>query len=77
MKKVNLTNCLKWTFLAFFFMTSVVNVSAKNFSVVVIDPGHGGHDLGASDGKVYEKHLALDTALRLEYCLKKWEYLQG
>jgi N-acetylmuramoyl-L-alanine amidase len=43
---------------------------ARNFSYVVIDPGHGGHDMGGNDGKVYEKHLALDTALRLEYYLK-------
>jgi len=47
-----------------------VSAEARNFSVVVIDPGHGGHDLGASNGKVYEKHLALDTALRLEYYLR-------
>ncbi len=44
---------------------------AKYFRYVVIDPGHGGHDRGGHDGKVYEKHLALDTALRLEYLLKQ------
>ena len=44
---------------------------AKNFRYVIIDPGHGAHDRGASHGQVYEKHLALDTALRLEYYLKK------
>jgi len=43
---------------------------AKSFRYVVIDPGHGGHDRGGNSGKVYEKHLALDTALRLEYYLK-------
>lgn len=46
-------------------------VHGKNFSYVIIDPGHGGHDRGGHDGKVYEKHLALDTALRLEYLLKQ------
>lgn len=46
-------------------------LSAKNFRYVIIDPGHGAHDRGASHGKVYEKHLALDTALRLEYLLKQ------
>lgn len=46
-------------------------VQAKSFRYVIIDPGHGGHDRGGHSGKVYEKHLALDTALRLEYLLKK------
>jgi N-acetylmuramoyl-L-alanine amidase len=44
---------------------------AKNFRYVILDPGHGGHDRGGHDGKVYEKHLALDTALRLEHLLKQ------
>lgn len=34
-------------------------------SVVVIDPGHGGKDLGASMGKVLEKDIVLDIALKL------------
>jgi len=42
--------------------------------LVIIDAGHGGHDRGGSYGKVYEKHLALDTAMRLEYYLKKKGY---
>ncbi len=41
------------------------------FSTVVIDPGHGGHDKGGQWGHVYEKHLALDTAVRLEQYLKR------
>ena len=45
--------------------------SAKSFSYVIIDAGHGGHDKGGNHGLVYEKHLALDTALRLEYYLKQ------
>lgn len=44
---------------------------AKSFRYVIIDPGHGGHDRGGHNGKVYEKHLALDTALRLEHYLKR------
>jgi N-acetylmuramoyl-L-alanine amidase len=43
---------------------------AKYFRTVVIDAGHGGHDRGAQAGKVYEKHLCLDTATRLEAYLK-------
>lgn len=46
-------------------------VQAKSFRYVIIDPGHGGHDRGGHSGKVYEKHLALDTALRLEHLLKR------
>jgi len=45
-------------------------LQAKSFRYVIIDAGHGGHDRGGSSGLVYEKHLALDTALRLEHYLK-------
>jgi len=44
---------------------------AASFRTVVIDPGHGGHDKGGQWGQVYEKHLALDTALRLEAQLRQ------
>ena len=44
---------------------------AKYFRTVVIDAGHGGHDKGGQWGLVYEKHLALDTAARLENELKQ------
>lgn len=42
----------------------------SNINRVVIDPGHGGHDKGGSHLYVYEKHLALDTARRLEKILR-------
>ena len=45
-------------------------LQAKSFRYVIIDPGHGGHDRGGHHGLVYEKHLALDTGLRLEHYLK-------
>lgn len=48
--------------------------TAANFRTVVIDAGHGGHDNGGQWGKVYEKHLALDTAFRLESKLKALGY---
>ncbi|GAA5496761.1 N-acetylmuramoyl-L-alanine amidase [Rubritalea squalenifaciens DSM 18772] len=48
--------------------------SAGAFSTVVIDAGHGGKDIGGSYGKVYEKHLALDTAKRVDYMLKRKGY---
>ncbi len=45
--------------------------SVQAFSTVVIDPGHGGHDLGATDSYVYEKHINLDVARRLERSLQE------
>jgi N-acetylmuramoyl-L-alanine amidase len=39
-------------------------------SKIVIDAGHGGHDPGAIAGGVYESHLVLDVALRLEQLLR-------
>lgn len=36
------------------------------FSIVVLDPGHGGDDSGAMAGAVLEKDLALDVARRAE-----------
>ncbi|MDC0302824.1 N-acetylmuramoyl-L-alanine amidase [bacterium] len=59
------------------FITSLVllsiaalQASAGSFRTVVIDAGHGGRDHGGSYGKVYEKWLALDTAMRVEKKLK-------
>jgi N-acetylmuramoyl-L-alanine amidase len=46
-------------------------VQAAKFSRVVIDSGHGAQDNGARIGYIYEKHLALDVARRLE------RYLSG
>jgi N-acetylmuramoyl-L-alanine amidase len=51
-----------------------VSASAYKFRTVIIDPGHGGHDKGGQWGRVYEKHLALDTSIRLESHLKKMGY---
>jgi len=44
--------------------------SSFAFKTVVIDAGHGGRDLGASDSYVYEKHINLDVSRRLERALK-------
>lgn len=63
-----------------FFTTLILGLSlsviasAYNFRTVIIDPGHGGHDNGGQWGRVYEKHLALDTSIRLESHLKKMGY---
>ncbi len=61
--------CLLTLSLLIPFLT--LSLHAKGFRYVIIDPGHGGHDKGARNGLVYEKHLALDTALRLEHYLKQ------
>jgi N-acetylmuramoyl-L-alanine amidase len=45
--------------------------AAQAFDTVVLDPGHGGHDRGCGIGYVFEKHLALDTARRVEELLRK------
>ena len=39
--------------------------------IVVIDPGHGGEDLGATKGDLYEKELNLDISLKMGKLLKK------
>ncbi|MCX6851948.1 MAG: N-acetylmuramoyl-L-alanine amidase [Verrucomicrobia bacterium] len=52
-------------------MVSMLLSKAHAFDTVILDPGHGAHDRGAAIGYVYEKHLALDTARRVEQLLKK------
>lgn len=55
--------------LLFFFCICTTPAFSRAFRTVIIDPGHGGYDKGGLHGKVYEKHLALDTALRLKHYL--------
>jgi len=58
---------------AFAFAVTAGQVRAENsFSMVVIDPGHGGSDPGGIPGQmVPEKTVALDTALRLQKLLQR------
>ena len=56
---------------AFLLLMACVPAMAGRFSRVVIDAGHGGYDNGGKIGYIFEKHLALDVALRLE------QYLTG
>ena len=56
----------------FFLLSSFIGLAQAK--LVIIDAGHGGRDVGGRYGKVYEKHLALDTAMRLEYYLKRKGY---
>ncbi len=43
-------------------------------TTVVLDPGHGGHDRGASSRYGFEKDFALDVALRARTALEKAGY---
>lgn len=52
----------------------ISGLNAADFRTVIIDAGHGGQDIGGQWGRVYEKHLALDTSVRLERILKKMGY---
>ncbi|MEI7910466.1 MAG: N-acetylmuramoyl-L-alanine amidase [Verrucomicrobiota bacterium] len=56
---------------ALVIFTLAAPAQAATFRTVVIDPGHGGQDRGGQWGQVYEKHLALDTATRLEAQLRE------
>lgn len=66
------------SFFRFFTALATVLAAGSAFAgplrTVIIDAGHGGQDNGAQVGKVYEKHLALDTAYRLKARLQKLGY---
>ena len=69
------TSCKKHIFLPLILLLSIQQLSFKKastpdkderrLSVVVIDPGHGGKDPGTVGGKVQEKDVVLDIALKL------------
>ena len=47
-------------------------LSSKSSFIILIDPGHGGHDIGAKGKKgLHEKHINLDIAKRLQKKLLK------
>ena len=61
-----------WYLISFFilFFLQKTTVDAQNnqgsaLTKVVIDPGHGGHDSGASGEKSKEKDIVLDVSLRV------------
>ncbi len=44
-----------------------------NFQVIVLDAGHGGHDVGAiGHGGIYEKDIALDVTLKVGEYIEKY-----
>jgi N-acetylmuramoyl-L-alanine amidase len=59
-----------WAFLTFLCFPGFVCAVP---GIVVIDPGHGGHDRGGGPGqRIGEKNLTLDTALRLQRVLRAY-----
>ena len=49
---------------------SLPKVDKKGKVYVVIDPGHGGSDCGATRSGIYEKNITLDVSKRVEKLLK-------
>lgn len=55
---------------------SLSNVKAYPLSnIIVIDPGHGGMDIGASIGNIYESDLVLEMSFKIKKVLEKKGYL--
>jgi N-acetylmuramoyl-L-alanine amidase len=50
--------------------TAQLPATSRSFTVVVLDPGHGGQDSGAMCGGVLEKDLTLDVARRVDRLLE-------
>jgi N-acetylmuramoyl-L-alanine amidase len=46
------------------------NTAPAPFTLVVLDPGHGGQDSGAMCGAIFEKDLTLDIAQRVDRLLQ-------
>ena len=65
------TLSLRLSVVLLILLAAVFPISVSAFNTVIIDAGHGGHDLGANHSLVYEKHLNLDVARRLERSLKE------
>ena len=58
-------------FIIIFTLNSLLSFAQKNY-LVVIDPGHGGHDSGAVGyGGVFEKDITLAISLKLKQELNK------
>ncbi len=49
-------------------------VRVRNHKFVVIDPGHGGADVGATRNGIYEKDIVLDVSNRVAELLRKKGY---
>jgi N-acetylmuramoyl-L-alanine amidase len=56
------------------FLSPELLAAPNRVKTVVIDPGHGGEDGGATEGLVFEKHLNFDVSRRLEIQLQRRNY---
>lgn len=71
MNRARLLTFLAGILLAFGWLPNLQADSLRNFSTVVIDAGHGGHDRGGIPGNyVTEKTVNLDVAARLSQKLR-------
>ena len=73
MRKSILTIILSTMFAALCPVTwlSAQNKQVVELKTVVIDAGHGGHDPGATNGRIYEKNITLSVAKRLGDLIKR------
>jgi len=69
--KLPLPTLTKLLLFVFFSLSLFSTGYAREIKRVIIDPGHGGKDKGSHRGKVYEKNLTLQLALKVEALLKK------
>ncbi|AJG99395.1 cell wall hydrolase [Clostridium beijerinckii] len=63
----------KYEFKTFIDVTFEEKVK-DNSKIIIIDPGHGGSELGATDNFTYEKQLNLDISKRVKENLEKAGY---
>lgn len=69
--KKRLFNHISHILLIISIMLPAVINAADNRHTVVIDAGHGGHDVGAADNNAYEKDINLKVANKLAANIKK------
>lgn len=61
----------------FICLYSIINAQAfiENDKIIVVDPGHGGMDIGASIGDIYESDLVLEISYKIKEVLEKNGYM--
>ncbi len=59
--------------LAIFFIVFLFFINSVSATTIVLDPGHGGKDSGAVNGKIYESDVVLKIAKYLKEYLNKYE----
>jgi N-acetylmuramoyl-L-alanine amidase len=60
-----------WPLAVIFLVLSPLSAGARDFTNVVIDPGHGGYDFGLDAGGKREKDIALAIAKKLKQFLRQ------